>query len=367
MSANLPFVSVVLPLRNESASIRDCLDSILAQDYPADRFEVIVVDGESDDDTPEIAREYGRRDPRVRLVANPGRIVPTGMNIGIRNARGDVVARVDGHTRIAPDYVRTGVETLERTGADNVGGPMNAVGGGIFGDAVALATSSRFGVGSYFHFGTEERSVDTVYMGMWPRSAFERVGLFEEELVRNQDDELSYRIRKAGGAIVLNPRMRSWYQNRQSIRRLARQYFQYGEWKVRVLQKHPRQMSWRHFVPPLFFVTLLVLGVASLFVPQSRFLLGGLLLAYGGTILAIAAANALSKGIGTWLATAAAFLTIHLAWGAGFLAGLARFAHWWRLTEPAPPQLESSRGSSRRSVSEDETGPAVSEAVGRTV
>jgi hypothetical protein len=286
------------------------------------------------------------------------------MNVGIRSARGDVISRVDGHTRIAPDYVRTGVETLLRTRADNVGGPMNAVGGGTFGDAVAVATSSRFGVGSYFHFGTEERSVDTVYMGMWPRSVFERVGLFDEELVRNQDDELNYRIRKAGGMIVLNPRMSSWYQNRQGVRRLARQYFQYGEWKVRVLQKHPRQMSWRHFVPPIFVAALVVLGVAGLLAPQAGLLLALLVAAYGGTILAISAANALSKGVAAWLATAAAFMIIHLAWGTGFLVGLARFAHWWRRSEPAPPSLAP---SSARNVSQEKAGLAVSEAVGRTV
>lgn len=354
-------------MRNESASIRPCLDSILTQSYPADCFEVVVVDGESDDDTPAIVREYARRDPRVRLVVNPGRIVPTGMNIGIRSARGDVIARVDGHTRIAPDYVRIGVETLQRTRADNVGGPMNAVGGGTFGDAVALATSSRFGVGSYFHFGTEERSVDTVYMGMWPRAVFERVGLFDEELVRNQDDELNYRIRKAGGEIILNPHMRSWYQNRQGVRHLARQYFQYGEWKVRVLQKHPRQMSWRHFVPPLFVATLSLLGVASMVLPAASLLLGALTVAYGGTILSIAAGSALSKGVGTWLATASAFLIIHVSWGSGFLVGLARFAHWWRRVEPAPPHLERREQSSAPNVLAEETGLSVSEALGRTV
>jgi hypothetical protein len=202
---------------------------------------------------------------------------------------------------------------------------------------------------------------------MWPRSVFERVGLFDEELVRNQDDELNYRIRKAGGAIVLNPHMRSWYQNRQGVRRLGRQYFQYGEWKVRVLQKHPRQMSWRHFVPPLFVATVLLLGAASVLLPQASMLLVGLVIAYGGAILAIAAANALSKGIRTWLATVAAFLIIHLAWGSGFLVGMARFAHWWRSLEPAPPYLEPSERSSARNDSGEKAGLAVSEAVGRTV
>jgi glycosyltransferase involved in cell wall biosynthesis len=260
MSETWPFVSVVIPMRNEAGHVAPCLEAVLAQEYPRDHMEVIVVDGESDDDTATIARAAAQRDARVRVLSNPGRIVPTAMNIGIRAARGEIISRVDGHTRIAADYVRVGVETLRRTGADNVGGPMRAVGGGLFGDAVATATSSRFGIGSYFHFGTSERAVDTVYMGMWPRRVFERVGLFDEELVRNQDDELSYRIRKEGGRIVLTPAMRSWYQNRQSIRHLTRQYFQYGLWKIRVLQKHPRQMSWRHFVPPAFVALLVALA-----------------------------------------------------------------------------------------------------------
>ncbi len=170
--SDYPFVSIVVPMRNEAATIASLLDSVLAQDYPTDRFEVLVVDGESSDASPRVVEEYARRDARVRLLANPRRIVPTALNVAIRAARGAIICRVDGHTRLAPDYVRVGVDTLCRTGADNVGGRMDAVGGGWFGDAVADATASRFGVGSYFHFGTEEREVDTVYLGMWPKPVF---------------------------------------------------------------------------------------------------------------------------------------------------------------------------------------------------
>ena len=221
-----PFVSVVIPMRNEEASIAACVEAVLAQDYPSDRMEVIVVDGDSSDRSAAIVEELGRRTGgRVRLLFNPDRIVPPGLNLAIREARGEIIARVDGHTRIAPDYVREGVEALHRTGAENVGGAMTAIGGGVLGDAVARVTSSRFGVGSYFHYGTEERQVDTVYLGMWPRAVFGRIGLFDEELVRNQDDELNYRLRKAGGRVMLVPSMRSLYQNRQSLRHLAKQYY----------------------------------------------------------------------------------------------------------------------------------------------
>jgi len=334
-----PLVSIVIPMRNEAATIASLLDSVLAQDYPSDRFEVLVVDGESSDASPRVVEQYARRDARVRLLVNPRRIVPTALNVAIRAARGTIICRVDGHTRLAPDYVRIGVETLRRTGADNVGGRMDAVGGGWFGDAVADATASRVGVGSYFHFGTEEREVDTVYLGMWPRSVFARVGLFDEELVRNQDDEFNYRLRKAGGRIVLNPAMRSWYQNRRDVAHLLRQYYQYGQWKVRVLQKHPGQMSWRHFVPPAFVAGLIVFVVAQSVIPAAATVLRAVVSVYLVAVLAAAVSVSHRRGLSAVLATALALVCVHIAWGAGFLSGLIAFAGHWRTPEQGPPQL----------------------------
>jgi len=335
-----PMVTVIIPMRNEAESIGVLLDGVLAQDYPPERLEVLVIDGDSTDGSGAVIAGYTARDPRVRLLSNPKRIVPTGLNLAIRAARGSIICRIDAHTTIEPDYVRAGVETLQRTGADNVGGPMVAVGGGVFGQAVAVATSSRFGVGSYFHYGTEEREVDTVYLGMWPTAVFARVGLFDEELVRNQDDEFNYRLRKAGGRVVLTPAMRSRYQNRQSLVHLLRQYYQYGQWKVRVLQKHPRQMSWRHFVPPGFVAGLAGLLVISSAVPvaatAARLVLGLYLL----VILGMAAPQLAGGGVRAWLATSLAFVSIHFAWGAGFLSGLIKFADRWRKPEEPPPRLE---------------------------
>jgi len=332
----LPYVSVVIPMRNEAGYIGACIDSVLAQDYPADRFEIIVVDGDSDDDSPSILAAYGER---IRVFHNAARIVPPAMNIGIRAARGDIVMRVDAHTTLDPAYMRTGVETIRRTGADNVGGPMHAIGGGRLADAIAAAMSSRFGIGAYFHFGTEEREVDTVYLGMYPRDALARIGLFDEELVRNQDDELNYRLRKAGGRIVLTPLMQSRYQNRTSVRKLARQFYQYGLWKVRVLQKHPLQMSPRQFVPPTFVATLIV---SALVAPLCKWA-GVIFFAALGSYLAACSAAALlvARRAGWHLLPAVfvAFVTMHISWGSGFLWGLIRFApHWWQ-TEVPPPAL----------------------------
>ena len=334
----LPLVSVIIPMRNEAGHIGRCLESILGQDYPTSRLEVIVVDGESDDRSLEVLRAY---EGRVRILHNPARIVPTAMNIGIRAAQGQIVARIDAHTVIEPDYIRRGVEALARSGADNVGGPMHAVGGGSFGDAVALAMSSRFGIGAYFHFASEDRDVDTVYMGMYRRATFERIGLFDEELVRNQDDELNYRLRKHGGRIFLTTRMRSHYQNRQSLKTLARQFFQYGLWKVRVLQKHPRQMSVRHFVPPAFVAVLLLAGLLAPWMWVGRLLFATALGAYVVALTVAAATVARRHEWGRFPQVLIAFAIMHLAWGLGFLVGAVRFGHRWWIEEPSPPRLRA--------------------------
>jgi hypothetical protein len=181
--------------------------------------------------------------------------------------------------------------------------------------------------------------VDTVYMGMWRRAVFEQVGLFDEELVRNQDDELNYRIRKAAGRIVLVPTMRSAYQNRRTVVGLARQYFQYGLWKVRVLQKHPRQMSWRHFVPPSFVAGLGVATAISPWVPAAQTAAMVVTALYAVLVLVLAR----SQHAG-WLATALAFATLHVSWGLGFLCGLVKFLDRWWKPESKPPALRITGG-----------------------
>lgn len=364
--AEWPSVSVIVPMRNERDAIGPCLEAVLAQDYPAERLEVVVADGDSGDGSARIVNEYARRDPRVRVVANPKRIVSCGLNAAIRVAGGEVIVRVDGHTRVAPDYVRQGVEALRRTGAENVGGPMCAVGGGLFGDAVALAMSSRFGIGAYFHFGAEEREVDTVYLGCWPRGVFERVGLFDEELTRNQDDEFNYRLRKEGGRIVITPHMRSWYQNRQHVGRLAVQFYEYGEWKVRVLQKHPRQMSPRHFVPPAFVGALAASLIGAGSIPLAGTACIGMAGSYAAFVGAVAAGLTGGRGPRLWAATSTALAVIQLAWGIGFLSGLLRFGDRWGRAEEPPSRLPSLREGEAPAVSAPVSVKMVSEEVGRT-
>lgn len=335
-----PTVSVILPVRNEAACIEGSLLSILAQDYPANQLEILVADGMSSDNTRQIINELAAKYPQnsIRVLNNPGKIVPTGINNALRQARGEIIIRVDGHTLLAPDYVRQCVDALQRTQAENVGGKMSAVGSTPFGRAVAAATSSPFGVGgARFHYSEAEEWVDTVYMGAWPRRVFERIGLFDEELVRDQDDEFNYRLRAAGGKIRLCPQIRSEYTVRSNPQALWRQYFQYGYWKVRVLQKHPRQMSPRQFVPPLFVLGLLcsLLAAASpILRPLSPLVPAAYLLANLSASLWTAA----RRGWRALPLLPPAFAILHVSYGSGFLVGLLKFSTRWQDKTGKTPQ-----------------------------
>lgn len=321
-----PLVSVIMPLRNEADMIRRSLGAVLAQDYPGEQLEVLVVDGMSDDDTRAIVGEMAAADGRVRLLDNPARIVPTAMNIGIAAARGEVIVRVDGHTLIAPDYVARCVHHLRETGADNVGGAMQPAGLTPVGRAIAAATRSPFGIPTRFHHSARPGFVDTVYMGAWPRATLVRVGGFDESLVRNQDYELNYRIRRSGGRIYFAPDIRSTYYGRQTLTALARQYFQYGAWKARVIAQHPLSTRPRHLVAPAFVAAV---AVGAALAPVSRWARALLALAAGSYALANGAVSlrlAARRGrdLLPWLPVA--FATVHVSWGAGFWWGVAQLA-----------------------------------------
>lgn len=335
-----PFISIILPIRNEAAFIEHGLCALLSQDYPADYMETLIADGMSTDNTRKIIETFAALHPRlkIRIFDNPGKIVPIGMNIALRQAKGEIILRVDGHTTIATDYVRQCVEALQRTQADNVGGKMNAVGCTPFGDAVALATSTPFGVGGgRFHYSDNEEYVDTVYMGAWPRQVFEKIGLFDEELVRNQDDEFNYRLREQGGRILLSPTIHSTYTVRSTPRALWRQYYQYGFWKVRVLQKHPLQMSLRQFAPPVFVMGLSVSVFSASFLGDWSVLnlvCGAYLLANLGASLWTA-----RRGRFFFAFLPFVFAILHISYGLGFMAGLVRFFQRWRDKHGNVPSL----------------------------
>ena len=351
MTHFFPSVVIILPIRNESGFIEHGLRAILEQDYPGE-VEILIADGMSTDNTREIIDDFSARHPQLKIciLDNPREIVPTGINIALRKAKGEIVIRLDGHTTIAPDYVRQCVETLQRTHADNVGGKMNSIGSNPFGHAVALATSTPFGIGGgRFHYSDKEEWVDTVYMGAWPRRVFEKIGMFDEELVRDQDDEFNYRLRAYGGKIFLSPKIRSTYSVRSDLRTLWRQYFQYGFWKVRVLQKHPRQMCLRQFVPPVFVLALLIsafLALSTFFFPFLHAQRPSFILCLSSFLPALYLLVNLAASIYTSHRRRAwsrfpflilAFAILHLSYGLGFLVGLASFADRWGDKHGATP------------------------------
>ena len=243
-----PTVTVILPTLNERGFIRDCLDALLAQDYGAIE-EILVVDGGSGDGTRDIA-EAGPS--LVRVVENPNVTAAAAMNVGLREAKGEVIVRADAHTVYASDYVRCCVDVLSETGADNVGGPMRPIGTTRFGRAVAAATSLPIGVGSgRFHYSRRREEVDTVYLGCWRRSTLETLGGWDESRLQwaAEDQELNFRLRQRGGRVLLDPSIRSTYFVRETPRAVARQYHNYGVCKASTLVKHRSLPTLRPLAP----------------------------------------------------------------------------------------------------------------------
>lgn len=313
--ADWPHVSVIMAVRNEAAHIRDAVAAVLSQGYPG-RLDLTIAVGPSHDDTSLILAELAQ-DERLTCVDNPPGLTAAGLNAAIAASTGTVVARVDGHAVIPPGYLRRAVELLHETGADNVGGVMAAEGTTTFERAAAAAMSSRFGTGdARFHYGGKAGAVDTVYLGVFRRAALERVGGFDETLVRTQDSELNLRIRQTGGTVWFSPELRVRYRPRGSLRGLARQYFEYGRWRRVVARRHRGSLRWRQTVAP---VTVTACGVGTLVGLTGR-RWGWLPLA--GYAAGVVVATAI---VGRRLPPAVAvrlpgvFAVMHGAWGVGFL------------------------------------------------
>ncbi|MEL7060188.1 MAG: glycosyltransferase [Acidobacteriota bacterium] len=334
-----PFVSVLMPVRDEEAFIARSLGAVLAQSWPADRLEVLVLDGRSTDSTRSLVDEIAARsETSIRLLDNPGRTAPCALNVGLRAARGEILVRVDGHCEIGTDYVERGVHHLLADGVDGVGGPLATVPldpNDPVAETIAVAMGSPFGVGgSAFRVEREGRylrPVDTVAFPAYRRKAVEAAGLFDEELLRNQDDEYNYRLRKLGYVIALAGDMPARYYARSSWRKLWRQYRQYGMYKVRVLQKHPRQMRGRQFVPAAFVGALIggILALPRLGARPLALVVGAYLLANLVATDRTLRARAHRRGELRWRLPRA-FALMHVGYGVGFLQGLVRFAGRWR-------------------------------------
>jgi succinoglycan biosynthesis protein ExoA len=324
-------VSIVVACRNEIRHIREFLECVWAQNVAGIGWEAIIADA-SEDGTRDVLDQWRKSHPELTVLPNPGKIVSTGLNRAIAAAHGEIVIRMDVHTVYAPDYCRRSIEALEQTGADNAGGPARTRPTGDLGRAIAAAYHSRFSSGgARFHDESYEGWVDTVPYGCWRKATLERIGLFDEALVRNQDDELNLRLIRGGGKIWQSPEIVSWYVPRSNLRALFRQYSQYGFWKVAVVRKHRLPASWRQLVPAAFVggnLMLMLLMLAAAFVAPrlcaAFFVLwAAQACAYVAATLAASAAAARSCG---WAARylPAVFPAYHIAYGAGFLAGLIR-------------------------------------------
>ena len=339
-------VSIIVPCRNEINAIAATVDSIRSQDPIDGDFEVIVADGMSDDGTREILCQLAAADSRIIMVDNPEGIVSTGLNRAIRQAQGKIIIRMDAHTIYARDYIRRCVEVLSEIHADNVGGPWVARGEGLIGRAIAAAFGSGFAAGgARSHDSQYQGIVDSVYLGCWRRELFERVGFFDEELVRNQDDEFNLRITRQGGKVWQSPRIKSVYSSRSSLRGLFRQYLQYGYWKVRVLQKHKIPASVRHLVPAAFLVAVAGLPVVGLWYELVWWLWGGLLCLYTTLLLIASFVTAHRESSELLLYLPLVFACFHIGYGLGFLHGILDFVVLRRGSESRYAKLTREQSS----------------------
>ena len=316
-------VSVIVPCRDEKETIRLCLRSILAQEEPEGGFEVIVVDGMSVDGTTEILQEMAAGDPRLRIIRNPLRSTPAAFNLGIRRSRGAYVALMGAHNSYAPDYLRQCLAVARETLADNVGGSMIARGETPLQRAIALAHHSRFACGgARWHNPAYEGEADTVFGGFYRREVLLHLGLFDETLLRNQDDELNLRLTRTGGRIWHSPRIRSWYHPRADLQALFRQYLQYGYWRMRVVRKHRLPGSCRQLVPGCFVLGLLVLPVFGVFLKPFLWLWVTMVALYAIALLSTSLFLARHHGWQYLPFLPSVFAAYHIGYGAGFLYGI---------------------------------------------
>jgi len=316
---NYPGVSVVLPILNEERFLQHAIEAILEQQYPGE-FEVILALGPSKDRTNSIAEELRAKDSRVVLVNSPTGRTAAGLNLAIQKARFDIICRIDGHAEISPTYIRDAVTIIEETGAVNVGGIMAAVGKTPFEGAVATAMRSPLGVGgARFHIGGKAGPADTVYLGVFKKSALLNVGLYDERFTRAQDWELNYRLRQSGGVIWFDPRLVVTYRPRPTLKALAKQYFEYGRWRHAVVRTHRGTANYRYLAPPLATAAIAISLIAGVLVHPLFFIPA---LGYASAILL--GSLLIGKTIIEKISLPAVLATMHISWGLGYLTSPRR-------------------------------------------
>ena len=309
-----PPVSVILTVVNEAAHLEESITAVLNSHYSG-AIEIAISVGPSRDNTREIADSLAQRDPRIKVIDNPSGRTPDGLNSAIAATKNEIIMRVDGHSSIGPDYIREAVRTLRETGAVNVGGIMAAEGITPFQRAVARAMRSPIGVGaSRFHTGGSAGSVDTVYLGVFKRSALIDVGGYDSRFTRAQDWELNYRLREKGGVIWFNPNLTVTYRPRSTFRSLAKQYFEYGRWRAAVTRYHKGTANFRYLAPPInvflqaFSILLGAFWAPVFFIPIFTYLVAILI-----------AALVIGKSWAERVRLPIVLIIMHFSWGIGFI------------------------------------------------
>ena len=323
----LPKVSVIIPARNEEKFIEKCIESFLTCDYPKELIEVIVVDGMSEDGTRKIVRELSERDIRVLLVNNEKKITPVAMNLGVKASKGEYIFFSGAHSEMRSDYISKCIRHALETGADNVGGIMKTEPriSSTVGIAISKVLSSPLGVGgAKFRTGvTKPIEVDTVPFGCYKREVFDRIGYFNEKLVRNQDIEFNLRLKRAGGKIILFPDIELTYYARSTYRDLSKNNFENGFWVIAAKKYAEVPYSKRHLVPLMFVLFLLLGFLISLVVTYFLFVYISLLVTYFVTVIIFSFSHALeAKKLNLLFAAIVSYLVLHISYGVGSLLGL---------------------------------------------
>jgi len=323
-----PFVSIIVPCYNEESTIRHLLDAVLAQTYPRAQMELIISDGLSSDRTREVIAAFQKEhvDLPVRVLDNSARTIPSGLNQSIRESRGEIIVRLDAHSMPIPEYVERCVAAHESGKGDNVGGVWNIRAGADtwIAESISFAAAHPLGVGdAMYRLDAKAGAVDTVPFGSFRLSLIEKIGMFDETLLSNEDYEFNTRVRESGGVVWLDPAIRTVYFSRSTLGKLAVQYWRYGFWKLKMLKRYPHTLRWRQALPPVFVLSLFVLIVLSLFSGIARYILAAQLILYFSVLGLAGLKLALEKRKGfLFPGLPLAVTTMHIAWGSGFLWSL---------------------------------------------
>lgn len=322
----IPVVSILIPMYNEERFIESCLTSLVHQDYPSDKYEIIVIDGESTDSSASIVKKISHSDNRLKYLKNPDRITSKALNIGIRKAKGDIIVRMDAHVLAPQYYITTCVKYLLDNNVENVGGIIKTVGHGFWGKNIALATSCPFGVGnSKFRCTTSDGYDEAGWPGAFWKKTLIEVGGFDEDLRCNEDDDLNFQLLKSGKKVFRTAEIELIYFCRNSLKDLWYQYYRYGFWKVKVIQKYSKPTTIRHFIPAIFLLSILFSSVLVLIHKNFLYLFLSIIGIYSAASLCYSIYLSIKSKRYFLFSLPIVFITLHLSYGMGFILGTFQF------------------------------------------